>query len=130
MRRNLKRHKARVEYQNIYSILLGLKNDDYETLKIEIDKGYDPVYGDGKLSLVHYCVLYNSIRCLTYLLDDAAISPDQFDSVNRGSPLHLAIAQNNYEMAKILIKSGADLTTPNFNGLSPISLLQNQNSED
>ncbi|CAG9328296.1 unnamed protein product [Blepharisma stoltei] len=130
MRRSIKRHKVRIEYKNIYSVIQSLKCDDFQSLQGEIEKGYDPEYGDGQLSLVHYCVIYESSKCLNYLLEEIKISPNQFDTSSRGTPLHLAISQNKIEIAKILVNSGADLCTANFNGASPINLLENQNSDD
>ena len=67
------------------------------------------------------CVLKNSDIVRQLLRRGAFVHATS--AVSLATPLHCACIKGNYEVAKILIKYGANLEAATNNGLTPLSLL-------
>ena len=110
------------------ALFLFIKHDDYYNFKETFEK-YKPntelIDNDGN-SLLNIAVQCDLIKIVKYLLNQGAYPNTQNYKLN--SPLHYALTHNNFELADILIKYGADENLKNGEGLTAWQCLNSENT--
>ena len=71
-------------------------------------------------SYLFYAVKYNLNHCTKYLLEQG-LDPNHVD-LNGWSPLHIALINQNAEIANRLIEKNADITITTYDNISPIDI--------
>jgi ankyrin repeat protein len=89
----------------------AIENNEYKKFKNIIDKKYGLIYSKSFFgdSLLHAAVNNNRVNITKYLIDKALDVNTK--GANNATPLHLAAKTGNVEIANILLKSGADLSS-------------------
>lgn len=93
------------DYFGYTPIVYGTINGNYDTVNLLINRNAQ-IFSTKELNLLHLC-LYNYNKDLFNLLLN---KEKDINSVSKqGTPLNIALENNNYEAAKILIEKGADI---------------------
>ncbi|KAG9448735.1 hypothetical protein H6P81_008700 [Aristolochia fimbriata] len=78
-------------------------------------------------TILHLCVKHNRLQALNQLLDageDAVTEIINFKDEDDNTLLHLAVAQKNAQMVKLLVRrKGVDLKATNLDGLTALDVL-------
>ena len=110
------------------ALFLFIKHDDYYNFKETFEK-YKPntelIDNDGN-SLLNIAVQCDLMKIVKYLLNQGADPNSQNYKLN--SPLHYALTHNNFELADILIKYGANENLKNGEGLTAWQCLNSENT--
>jgi ankyrin repeat protein len=95
-----------------------------------VESGFDYHTTDSwGCTALHWAALNGHFEIMTYLLSIGACDIIDDKKIDGQTALHLAVHDERYDIAKCLIRAGADSTIPNKTGLSAYDMaLRKKNS--
>ncbi|KAJ1675603.1 hypothetical protein EV182_000949 [Spiromyces aspiralis] len=101
---------------------------------LKSSKTFDPSHTDGVGNMaIHYAAQLGHVECLQLLASIKGLDINRPNRLEGNTPLHKAVSypdeRTAHEMAKILIKHGADTRLENRLGQRPIDMVPRNNAE-
>lgn len=104
----------------IKKAFLAIRNADFDTLKIEVEKGFDvnSKSDDFRQTALQEACLHNNFNITEYLIKCGA--DVNICDEDGSSPLHIAVIMQSLKICELFIKKGADVNKLDFEGNTPL----------
>lgn len=102
------------------AILVAAYRGDVEQVKAILADGPDIDVRDAFGATALHVAIYQQNPAIVKLLLDYGFDPNAVAARNGYTPLHNAVAVNNAEAARLLIRSGANKNIKNLDGQTPL----------
>uniref|UniRef100_A0ABD2XG05 Uncharacterized protein n=1 Tax=Trichogramma kaykai TaxID=54128 RepID=A0ABD2XG05_9HYME len=117
---------------------LALYYKKRQMVQLLLEKGANPNLANekGHTALHLVCnsdaLFIDNIASMLFELSDKNHQPLQINAVDkiRNTPLHIALKQDNKEVAELLMRRGADLSVANANGTTPLHIICKRQRKD
>ncbi|PRD22307.1 UNVERIFIED_CONTAM: Ank3 [Trichonephila clavipes] len=117
-------------WNNIHDspLFLAIENGNFEIIEFLIAEGADiNLTNFFGFKALHFSILHRKKEVVAYLIQKGA---NINDPCYRQTPLQLAVQNNDFEMAQVLINNGAEIDAESDSGLTPLCLAVRNNNKE
>jgi len=119
----------RLSDRGITPFILACYRGNNEVAKYLMNKGANVRVCSPEGSAIYGIIFKNNSEMLAHILDSGFSPNDTCQFHQFGTPLHMAMSLKRYELVELLLKYGANKSTPNQEGSTVEELLTRYNDE-
>ena len=100
-------------------LMIAVQNEDESMVQLLLDLGAK-INGLGYNEAIFAAIKLTSRNILVVLVKNGA-EVNFKDEINESTPLHIAVSDHKYEMARILVEAGANVNARNEESVTPLA---------